>query len=135
LYQSIADLILHLLVHQVRLHFTDGALRLVAKKAIAKSTGARGLRAILETVLLEAMYEVGLLNCYTTRCKVEPCILNLLCKQIPDEKTGNERVDAVVVDEEAIGSVDRPGCGAKILRGDGALDQYITRTNVMNLRV
>lgn len=40
-----------------------------------------------------------------------------------------------MVDEEAIGSVDRPGCGAKILRGDGALDQYITRTNVMNLQV
>ncbi|CAD6228848.1 unnamed protein product [Miscanthus lutarioriparius] len=98
-------------LNKVRLHFTDGALRLVAKKAIAKSTGARGLRAILETVLLEAMYE------------------------IPDEKSGNERVDAVVVDEEAIGSVDRPGCGAKILRGDGALDHYITRTNVMNLRV
>jgi len=97
-------------LNKVRLHFTDGALRLLAKKAIAKSTGARGLRAILETVLLEAMYEV------------------------PDEKTGNERVDAVVVDEEAIGSVDRPGCGAKILRGDGALDQYITRTNVMNLQ-
>lgn len=58
-----------------------------------------------------------------------------LVKQVPDEKTGNERVDAVVVDEEAIGSVDRPGCGAKILRGDGALDQYITRTNVMNLQV
>jgi hypothetical protein len=31
-----------------------------------------------------------------------------------------------VVDEEAIGSVDRPGCGAKILRGDGALGRYIT---------
>lgn len=76
--QSISDLILHLLVHQVRLHFTDGALRLVAKKAIAKSTGARGLRAILETVLLEAMYEVGLLNCCTTRCRVEPYILSLL---------------------------------------------------------
>ena len=40
-----------------------------------------------------------------------------------------------MVDEEAIGSVDRQGCGAKILRGDGALDQYIRRTNVMNLRV
>ena len=40
-----------------------------------------------------------------------------------------------MVDEEAIGSVDRRGCGAKILRGDGALDQYIRRTNVMNLRV
>jgi len=97
-------------LNKVKLHFTDGALRLIAKKAIAKNTGARGLRAILETILLEAMYE------------------------IPDEKTGNERVDAVVVDEEAIGSVDRQGCGAKILQGDGALDQYIRRTNVMNLR-
>ncbi|CAL4953352.1 unnamed protein product [Urochloa decumbens] len=97
-------------LNKVRLHFTDGALRLISKKAIAKNTGARGLRAILETILLEAMYE------------------------IPDEKTGDERVDAVVVDEEAVGSVDRPGCGAKLLRGDGALDQYITRTNMMNLR-
>lgn len=60
------DLSLHLFVHQVRLHFTDGALRLVAKKAIAKSTGARGLRAILESILLEAMYEVGLSNCSVT---------------------------------------------------------------------
>lgn len=68
------------------MHFTDGALRLVAKKAIAKSTGARGLRAILETVLLEAMYEVGLLNCYTTRCKVEPYILNLLLSRFQTKK-------------------------------------------------
>ncbi|GJM92347.1 hypothetical protein PR202_ga08813 [Eleusine coracana subsp. coracana] len=95
-------------MNNVRLHFTDGALRLIAKKAIAKSTGARGLRAILESILLEAMYE------------------------IPDEKTGNERIDAVVVDEDATGSVDMPGCGAKILRGEGALEQYITRTNMMN---
>lgn len=55
--------------------------------------------------------------------------------QIPDEKTGSERVDAVVVDEEAIGSIDRPGCGAKILRGDGALEQYITNTNMKNSMV
>lgn len=52
--------------------------------------------------------------------------------QIPDEKTGNERVDAVVVDEEAISSIDRPECEAKILRGDGALDLYITGTNMKN---
>ncbi|KQK10951.1 hypothetical protein BRADI_2g57240v3 [Brachypodium distachyon] len=95
-------------LNNVKLHFTDDALRIVAKKAIARNTGARGLRAILESILLEAMYE------------------------IPDEKAGNERVDAVVVDEEAIGSVDRPGCGAKILRGDGALAQYITRTSAKN---
>lgn len=43
---------------QVKLHFTDKALRLIAKKAIAKNTGARGLRAILESILTEAMYEV-----------------------------------------------------------------------------
>ena len=45
---------------QVKLHFTDGALRIIAKRAIARNTGARGLRAILESFLLEAMYEVCL---------------------------------------------------------------------------
>lgn len=43
---------------QVKLHFTDAALRLIAKKAMAKNIGSRGLRAILENVLTEAMYEV-----------------------------------------------------------------------------
>ena len=43
---------------QAKLHFEDNALRLVAKKAIAKKTGARGLRAILENILTEAMFEV-----------------------------------------------------------------------------
>jgi ATP-dependent protease Clp ATPase subunit len=47
-------------VFQVKLHFTDGAMRIIAKKAIARNTGARGLRAILESFLLEAMYEVFL---------------------------------------------------------------------------
>ena len=43
---------------QVQLHFTDNALRLIAKKAMAKNAGARGLRAILENILTEAMFEV-----------------------------------------------------------------------------
>lgn len=43
---------------QVKLHFTEKALRMIANKAMAKNTGARGLRAILETILTEAMYEV-----------------------------------------------------------------------------
>ena len=42
----------------MKLHFTDTALRLIAKKAIAKNTGARGLRAILENVLVDSMFEV-----------------------------------------------------------------------------
>lgn len=52
--------------------------------------------------------------------------------QIPDAKTGKDKVDAVVVDEEAIGSVTRQGCGAKILRGDGALDKYLSQTKSKN---
>jgi ATP-dependent Clp protease ATP-binding subunit ClpX len=42
----------------VRLKFTKTALRSVAKKAIARESGARGLRAILEDAMLELMYEV-----------------------------------------------------------------------------
>jgi len=43
---------------QVKLHFTESALRSIARKAISKNTGARGLRSILENVLVDAMYEV-----------------------------------------------------------------------------
>jgi len=43
---------------QVKLHFTEKALRLIAKKAMGKNTGARGLRALLEIILTEAMFEV-----------------------------------------------------------------------------
>ena len=42
----------------VKLTLTEGALRAVAKKAIERKTGARGLRAIMEDTLLELMYEI-----------------------------------------------------------------------------
>jgi ATP-dependent Clp protease ATP-binding subunit ClpX len=42
----------------VRLRFTDTALRAIAKKATQRKTGARGLRAILEEVMLDVMYEI-----------------------------------------------------------------------------
>ncbi len=42
----------------VKLKFTDGALHAVARKAYAQKTGARGLRAIMEDVMLDIMYEV-----------------------------------------------------------------------------
>ena len=42
----------------VRLKFTDDALKAVAGKAILRKTGARGLRAILEGILLDLMYEL-----------------------------------------------------------------------------
>ncbi|KAG2399679.1 CLP protease regulatory subunit [Vigna angularis] len=86
----------------VKLHYTESALRSIAKKAISKNTGARGLRSILENVLVDAMYE------------------------IPDVRTGDDVIDAAVVDEEAVGNVGCAGRGAKILYGKGALDRYLT---------
>ena len=42
----------------VELEFRDDALRAVAKRAMKRKTGARGLRTILESVLLDTMYEL-----------------------------------------------------------------------------
>jgi ATP-dependent Clp protease ATP-binding subunit ClpX len=42
----------------VELEFTDDALEAIADQAILRGTGARGLRAIMEEVLLSVMYEV-----------------------------------------------------------------------------
>ena len=42
----------------ITLEITEGALREVAKRAMARKIGARGLRAILENTMLELMYEV-----------------------------------------------------------------------------
>jgi len=45
-------------MENVGLTFTDDALNSVAKKAITRKTGARGLRSILEGILLETMFEL-----------------------------------------------------------------------------
>lgn len=45
-------------MENVELTFTDDALSSVAKKAITRKTGARGLRSILEGILLETMFEL-----------------------------------------------------------------------------
>lgn len=45
-------------MEDVALEFTDAALRAIAKKAMARKSGARGLRSILEHVLLDTMYEL-----------------------------------------------------------------------------
>jgi ATP-dependent Clp protease ATP-binding subunit ClpX len=42
----------------VELEFRDDALRAISRKALARKTGARGLRSILEHVLLETMFEL-----------------------------------------------------------------------------
>jgi ATP-dependent Clp protease ATP-binding subunit ClpX len=54
----------------VRLRFTDTALRAVARQALARKSGARGLRSILELVMLELMYEIP------SRDDVEECVVS-----------------------------------------------------------
>ena len=44
--------------YDVKLTITPEALRAIAKKAIERKTGARGLRAIMEEILMEWMYEL-----------------------------------------------------------------------------
>ncbi|WP_416151406.1 ATP-dependent protease ATP-binding subunit ClpX [Salipaludibacillus sp. HK11] len=43
---------------EVELEFTDDALREVANQAIERKTGARGLRSIIESMMLDVMYEL-----------------------------------------------------------------------------
>ncbi len=45
-------------MENVGLSFTDDALASVARKAILRKTGARGLRSIMEAILLETMFEL-----------------------------------------------------------------------------
>ncbi|MCZ0812849.1 MAG: ATP-dependent Clp protease ATP-binding subunit ClpX [Pseudomonadota bacterium] len=63
-----------------QLTFTDEALKAIAKRAIARKTGARGLRSILEDILLNTMFELP----------------------------GMEGVEEVVVNEEAVNSDAAP---------------------------
>lgn len=46
--------------------------------------------------------------------------------QVPDiTLNGDEQIDAVVLDEDAVGAPDGNGDGAKILRGERALDSFL----------
>jgi ATP-dependent Clp protease ATP-binding subunit ClpX len=55
---------------RVELELTDDALEAVAEQALLRGTGARGLRAILEEVLLEVMYDLP------SRTDVSKCVVD-----------------------------------------------------------
>ncbi|MEM6659168.1 MAG: ATP-dependent Clp protease ATP-binding subunit ClpX [Pseudomonadota bacterium] len=67
-------------LEDAELDFTDDALKAIAKKAIERKTGARGLRSILEDILLDTMFELP----------------------------GMKNVTEVVVNEEAVSSDKQP---------------------------
>ena len=50
--------------------FTEGALRAVSRQALARKAGARGLRSILETSMLDLMYDLP------SREDIEECVIN-----------------------------------------------------------
>ncbi|MCP5038622.1 MAG: ATP-dependent Clp protease ATP-binding subunit ClpX [Rhodobacteraceae bacterium] len=67
-------------LEDAQLTFTDDALTAIARRAISRKTGARGLRSIMEDILLDTMFDLP----------------------------GLENVDEVVVNEEAVGSDAKP---------------------------
>jgi len=62
----------------VNLSFEPKALEAIAREAIKRNTGARGLRAIIEGIMLDVMYEVP------SRDDVEDCVIT---EQVVEEKT------------------------------------------------
>ena len=67
-------------IEGVKLTFTTDALSAIAKRAIKRKTGARGLRSIMEDILLDTMFELP----------------------------GLEGVEEVVVNEEAVNNGAKP---------------------------
>jgi ATP-dependent Clp protease ATP-binding subunit ClpX len=53
----------------VDLKFTDEALEAMAKEAVERKSGARGLRAIMEETMLDIMYEIP------SKKKVRECVV------------------------------------------------------------
>lgn len=54
---------------KVDLQFTDEAVREIAKQALARQTGARGLRAVLEDMMIDIMYDIP------SRSDVKKCVI------------------------------------------------------------
>ncbi len=73
-------------MEEVELEFTPGALEAVADLANQRGTGARGLRAILEEVLLDVMYELP------SREDIERCVI--------DDQTVHQKVVPTLVERD-----------------------------------
>lgn len=61
-------------MENVELEFRDNALRAIARKALARKTGARGLRSIIEHVLLDTMFDLPTLQNVSKVVVNEDCI-------------------------------------------------------------
>ena len=57
-------------LENVKLRFTEGALRAIAKEALRRKSGARGLRSIMENIMLDVMYDLP------SQTDVGECVVN-----------------------------------------------------------
>jgi ATP-dependent Clp protease ATP-binding subunit ClpX len=57
-------------LEKVKLRFTEGALAAISREAMKRKTGARGLRSILESIMLDIMYELP------SQTNISECIIN-----------------------------------------------------------
>jgi len=78
----------------IELVFSDDALVAVAEKALERETGARGLRSIIEEVLLEVQFELpsrrDVKKCVVTRETVEKGLTpTLVTEAVPEEEASS----------------------------------------------
>jgi len=57
-------------LEDVSLRFSDAALRAIAREALKRKSGARGLRSIMENIMLDIMYELP------SQPEIQECIIN-----------------------------------------------------------
>lgn len=81
-------------MEDVSLEFTESALRAIAKKALARKTGARGLRSIIEHLLLDTMFELPSLDNVAKVIVDEKCVTEGVAPEIifhKDHQKSDER--------------------------------------------
>ncbi len=80
----------------VQLEFEPMALEAIAKEAIKRNTGARGLRAIIESIMLDLMYEVPSREDVTTCVITEETVTNKIIPELGEtpKKDGNKEESA-----------------------------------------
>lgn len=74
----------------VKLEFEAGALEAIAREAIKRNTGARGLRAIIEGIMLDVMYEVPSRDDITTCRITEEVVRERIVPELTAEKKKKE---------------------------------------------
>jgi len=95
-------------LEDVKLTFTDDALVAIAKKAIERKTGARGLRSIIENLLLNTMFEVPDIDDATEVIVTEKTVFD---GDEPEIVRGKPQKKASKPKKAAKGATDKDGGG------------------------